>query len=55
MENEYICLSCDQTSNESDLHSCPRCGKYSCRYCGGEIQTIEEYEENERINAEESK
>ena len=54
MDKEYICLSTDKTLAESDLRQCPKCKKYSCSICGGEVSTIEEYDKAMRINAEES-
>lgn len=51
---EFICLSCDDTYTfESELHRCINCGEYSCPSCGGEISTIEEYDEAMRINSRE--
>lgn len=54
MDKEYICLSFEETFTEDELHQCPNCGKYSCPTCGGEVQTIEEYDEAMTINARES-
>lgn len=49
-DKEYICLSCSRTWNEDNLHQCPKCGEFSCRKCGSEIATIEEYDKNMREN-----
>ena len=55
MEAQYICLSCDETFiYESEIRLCSDCGKQSCPNCGGEISTIEEYNEAMRINSKES-
>jgi Zn finger protein HypA/HybF involved in hydrogenase expression len=51
---EYICLSCDDTyTYEDELRRCSDCGKLSCPSCGGDVSTIEEHNENAKINAEE--
>ena len=53
-EPKYICLSDEETfCYEDELRICSNCGEKSCPTCGGDIQTIEEYNENMRINSEE--
>ena len=53
-ELKYICLSDGETFYyEDELHICRSCGEKSCPVCGGDIQTIEEHDENMRINSEE--
>ena len=52
-DKEYICLTNEETFTEDELHQCS-CGKFSCPTCGGEVSTIEEYDEAMRINARES-
>ena len=54
MNEEYICLSCSRTWIEDNLFKCPKCGEYFCRKCGGEVSTIEEYDEAMRTNLRES-
>ena len=51
-EPEYICLSGYNRFTEDELHQCDNCGKYHCPTCGGEVQTIEEYDEAMKANAE---
>lgn len=52
---EYICLSCGENYTfEDELHCCSNCGERSCPACGGEVDTIEEYDEAMRINSRES-
>lgn len=52
-DKEYICLSSEgATFAENELHQCPKCGEYSCPTCGGEVQTIEEYELAMKLNSE---
>ena len=51
-EPEYICPGSDMTFIEAEIYICP-CGKKMCPACGDEVQTIEEYNENTRINSEE--
>jgi len=46
---EYICLGSSQTFTEDELYQCS-CGKFSCPTCGGEVSTIEEYEEAMKAN-----
>ena len=43
-EPEYICLNDGKTFTEDELHSCPKCGEFSCPTCGGEVATIKEYD-----------
>jgi len=43
-EPEYICLSCGKTYVDGDTYCCTNCGELLCPKCGGEIQTIEEYD-----------
>lgn len=50
----YICLTDSSTFTEDELHICPKCGEKSCPKCGGDMQTIEEYDEAMRINSRES-
>ena len=52
-EPTYICLSDGETfCYKDELHICSSCGEKSCPTCGGDIQTIEEYDEAMRVNAE---
>ena len=45
-EPKYICLSDGETFYyEDELHICSSCREKSCPTCGGDIQTIEEYDE----------
>jgi len=53
-DKEYICLSNEETFTEDELHICPNCLTLICPTCGGEIQTIEEYDKAMLINAKES-
>ncbi len=52
MEAEYKCLNCDKTFVEDELYQCPRCNEYLCPICGGEVSTIQEYNEAMKANAE---
>lgn len=54
MDKEYICLSNEETFTKDELHTCSNCGEYSCPTCGGQVSTIEEYDEAMRINSRES-
>ena len=54
MDKEYICLSCGETYADGDTYSCTNCGELLCPKCGGEIQTIKEYDEAMAINARKS-
>lgn len=45
MDEEYICLSCDSTYDENDLWLCHKCNEPICPKCGGDISTIEEFDE----------
>lgn len=47
---EYICLSCSKTFVEGETYSCTNCGELLCPKCGGEIQTIEKYDETMKDN-----
>jgi hypothetical protein len=49
--DKYICLVSQETFAKDELHCCPRCGEFSCPTCGGEVQTIREYDEAMRINS----
>jgi len=51
-DKEYICVSCGETFDDGDTYCCTNCGELLCPKCGGEIQTIEEYNEAMRINNE---
>ncbi len=48
-EKEYICLGSDQTFTEDEVYTCT-CGKNICPTCGGEVQTIEEYDKAMKEN-----
>ncbi len=48
---EYICLSCEKTFVEGDTYCCTNCGELLCPKCGGEIQSIQKYDEAMRVNA----
>jgi DNA-directed RNA polymerase subunit RPC12/RpoP len=60
MDKEYICLSCGETFQEWELDVCEMCGHIRCprlvgkgrkrMVCGGEVSTIEEYEEAMKAN-----
>ncbi len=43
-DKEYICLIGYNRFTEDELHCCPKCGEFSCPTCGGEVQTIEDYD-----------
>ena len=47
----YICLSCDKTFVEGETYCCTNCGELLCPKCGGEIQSIQKYDEAMRVNA----
>ncbi len=54
MDNEYICLDCEDVFLiEKDLLTvvCRKCGtkEYFCPNCGGEVETVEEYNKNMQI------
>ncbi len=57
-EKEYICNACGKTFEEWELTVCESCGCRSCPRitgkgtCGGDVVTIEEYDEAMRINNE---
>ena len=51
-DKEYICLSESKPLDEDEVRICSDCGKKTCPDCGGDIQTVEEYEEAMRVNAE---
>jgi len=53
MDKEYICLSCLQTYADGDTYFCTNCGEHICPKCGGQCQTIEEYDKAMLINAKE--
>jgi rRNA maturation endonuclease Nob1 len=46
----YICLSCSKTFVEDDTYCCTNCGELLCPKCGGEIQTIQKYDEAMKAN-----
>ena len=52
-EPEYICLSCERTLQEWELWACQACHEPLCPICGGEVSTIEEYDEAMRVNSKE--
>ena len=52
-EPEYICLWCDKTFIEDELGRCHKCNEPFCPVCGGEIATIEEYDEAMKANSKE--
>lgn len=54
MNKTLICLSCDETYADDDTYCCSNCGELLCPKCGGEVETIENYDRNMRINAKES-
>ena len=54
MDKEYICLSCGEIYADGETYCCTNCGEFLCPKCGGEIQTITEYDEAMRVNARES-
>lgn len=43
-EKPYLCLADDSTYDEDEIRICA-CGKKTCPDCGGDVQTIEEYNE----------
>lgn len=47
---EYICLGSGQTFTEDELHCSPKYGELSCPNCGGEVDTIENYDEAMKAN-----
>jgi len=47
---EFICLSCGKTFVDGDTYCCTNCGELLCPKCGGEIQTIEKYDEALKAN-----
>jgi len=47
---EYICLETGKTIAEFDIYICPKCGEKSCPHCGGEVSTIQEYDEALKAN-----
>jgi len=49
-DKEYICLSDDKTLDEDEVRISSDCGKKTCATCGGEVQTIEEYDEVMKAN-----
>lgn len=49
-EATHICLSTDQTFVEDELYKCPKCNEYLCPTCGGEVDTIENYDEAMKEN-----
>lgn len=53
MDKEYICLTCGKTYADGHTYFCSNCGEHICPKCGGECQTIEEYDAAMLINAQE--
>ena len=53
-DKEYICVACHTTFSEGDddLYNCHDCRGKICGVCGGEIDTIEEFDRNKRDNYE---
>lgn len=55
-DSEYICLSCGKTFQEWELDVCEKCGHIRCPRltgrgnCGGEVSTIQEYNEAQKAN-----
>ena len=49
---EYICLSCGKLLQEWDLWKChnSNCNEDMCPGCGGEVSTIQEYNEATKAN-----
>lgn len=43
-DKTHICLSCSKTLDEEEVRIC-ECGKHTCDACGGDVETIEEYDE----------
>jgi hypothetical protein len=43
-DKSHICLSSGKTLDEDEVRICD-CRKQTCSYCGGDVQTIEEYDE----------
>lgn len=52
MDKKYICLTDSSTLTEDDIRICSDCGKKTCFVCGGDVQTIEEYEKAMKLNSE---
>jgi hypothetical protein len=52
-DKEYICLNSNRTKDEGDILICSDCGKKTCAECGGDIQTIEEYDKAMKENQSE--
>jgi len=52
IEKPYLCLTDDSTYDEDEIRICSDCGKKTCPDCGGDVQTVEEYDEAMRINSE---
>lgn len=50
-EPKYKCVSCDQTYAEDEPYQCSNCGENICPKCGGDIVTIEKYDEAMRANS----
>ena len=50
MDKEYICLGCSETYVDGDTFCCTNCGELICPKCGGEIQTIQKYEDTMKDN-----
>lgn len=51
-DKTHICLSCSGTFDEQELYGCSKCQEPICPDCGGEVITIEEYDEAQRMNDE---
>ena len=54
MDKEFICLSCSETYADGESYCCTNCSELLCPKCGGQIQTIKEYDEAMLINARKS-
>jgi hypothetical protein len=49
---EFICLTNESHTFtvDDEIHCCRKCGEFSCPTCGGEVSTIEEYDEAMKAN-----
>jgi len=48
-EEEYICLSSGRTVAQPN--ECPDCKRKSCPTCGGDVDTVDEYNEAMKVNS----